>query len=272
MNTLVVSRGILDRSVVELLRAIPLIERPAFALSVCARHLLGYGKACPPPPTDAAFEGMVKTGNFANESLRLIARRRPGVVVISQEAGQPGSLARLASDGVCLLNRGRTPVLLLPTVCSAPPGGRVIIAATCTGAPSVADGTRISELLDLTGSEVVVISIAPPFYPPFSRVSLGMRRYESKALHEVWDEQAGEATAQAGLIAAQLTACGRKPLFVGRTGRFAEEVSQASRSADTSLVCLLIDQRARKRLSKSVLLELFEKANAPVMLVPSAAR
>ncbi len=269
MSTIVVSRGILCRSAAEVIRGIPLIESPSVALSVCSN---GKNSVSRSSLAGVASEEIVKTGNFTNESRRVIAERRPRVVVVSQEAGQPGSLARLASDGVCLLNRGRTPVLLLPAVCSVPRRGRVVIAAMCTGNPSVADGTSIPELLDLRGSEVVVISIARPFYPPFSRVAVGMRGCRSIALREIWEEQASEATAQAGLIAAQLTGCGRKPLFVGRTGRFTDEVRQASQSADTSLVCLLVGQHARKCLRKSVLLELLEKANAPIMLVPSAGR
>jgi len=270
VSTVIISRGILDGSTAERLRTLPLIEKSHFSISICSRRLpwLGNGSANKMSSHSTNSEGIVRTGNFTNESLHAIAQQQPKIIAISQETGQKGSLARLASDGLCLLNKGRTPVLLLPTPFSAPSSGRVLIAAMCSGIPSVTDGTSIPGLLDLNGREVVVMSIARPFHPPFTRVAMAMRGNQSRALREIWEEQTGEATVQAELIATHLSKCGKKPLFVGRTGRFANEVCQASRSADTSLVCLLMGQRARKWLNKSVLIELLEKANAPILLVP----
>jgi hypothetical protein len=143
-----------------------------------------------------------------------------------------------------------------------------VIATEYTGSEPAACWDDVPRLVDLARTDAVVVSVARRFYPPFSRVSPGMRCQFSTALREIWEEQSANAAVEAGLIAARLVSEGRKPLFVGRTGDFVEEVSQAARSAGASLVCLLVGRKSRKSLDRHALADLLMKADAPVMLIP----
>lgn len=286
MDAVMASRGSLSACAVQMLRDLPVADVDVFALSVHRRgHQPEQCRVLAQARTDSGqthgatmalsedcLEVVVKTGNFITEVIRTVTQQKPELIVVQQEARRPGSLACLAADGVRVSSHSRASVLLIPSVCSVSSSTRVVVGTVSQNSHAIADTRGLQRVLDMNRADIVVAAVASPFYPPLSRVVPNMRGCQSRAIREIHDEQAVEATAHAEQIAAQL-ACGKaKPLYVGRTGRFVQEISQVVGSNDTSLLCLLIDSFARKWLNKSTLLEMLENIDVPVLLAPATER
>lgn len=247
MGAIIASRGPVDPGVGKVLEALPLAIGDTFALSVCPRRWFG---------------------GFASAVISEARQRAADLVVVAQEGPKAGALRRLAADGIRICEHIPMPVLLLPAEHSAPAGGRVVVSAVAHGEAPVAAGTPLRRLLDLAGAEAVVASIARPFFPPFSRIAVGMRACQMKALREVWEKQASDAATEAAMIVDQLPSGGARPLYLGRTGRFVDEVREIAQSGETSLVCVLFDPCARKWLGRSMLADLLRSVNVPLLLAP----
>lgn len=230
-------------------------------LSVVAEPTTVLSAACP--------EVLAKTGNFIKETMRVVNLHKPELVVLTQEVNQAGSLACLAHDGLRIFNQSKTSVLLLSMVATASHSRRVVVGAPALDSNSDLSAANVSSIMNPTEAEIIVAVVANPFYPPLSRVVPNMRGCQSRALREIHDEQAVEATAQAAMMADQLARTKVKPLYVGRTGRLVSELSQIVRSNDTSLLCLLVDSSSRKWLNRSKLLEMLENVDVPILVVPA---
>lgn len=261
MNAVIASRQGCGGCTAQMLKSLPMVEMDVVGMDECRET-----PSCATRLPAARSWARSRAGGFVREIARLIDRQGAELVVLPQNDSPSGSLARLVADGMGILSRGRKSVLLMPSQCLIPESNRVVVGMISNDSRKSADAGSLRQVLDLNKAEPVVVAVASPFYPPFSRVANTMRGCQSQAIREVWEEQAGEATAQAAAVAEQLAQDSSKPLYIGRTGQFVSEITQVVRSDSTSLLCLLPQSSTRKWLSRSTLLDVLESVNVPVML------
>ena len=195
-------------------------------------------------------------------------------IALVDRGENPAHRRRLAHDAATVLRRTRKPVLLAVGECPTETGGSLLVAMEGCARPAETVAPSVEAFSDLSAAEVVVLSVAKPFHPLFSRVAIGMRSERRTAIRQIHEAQVCEAETDALRLCENLRNSGAKAWAVGRVGRFVSELAAIVRSSGCSLVCVPLgeSQAAQERRTRSLLDQLLERVETPVLLLPVARR
>ena len=292
-KTVIASRGAVNPSACKLIQNLPLHPMEMVALSVnkryprerqtrsyaCSGESLGkdttasINAPCETYVSDnKQIEAICRSGDFVRVLVDMADSDDVVMTALFEESIDPQCRHQVARDASAVLSRTRKPVLVTAGEHSARAKGNLLVA--------VREGTKRTRLTeyhidisDMAGIEVVVLSVASPFWPVFSKMAVGMRSGQGKVVREIHDTQIQDATDDAMFLSDTLRARGAKSWGIGKVGKFVSETRNTAESCDCALICIPVNDTdmAHVRRIRSLLVELLGCTRIPILMLPQKA-
>ena len=218
-------------------------------------------------------QGSTDNRHFVQTVISQATSGEVAAVALVEEDDIRNSHFQLAKDAAAILKRTHKPVILMHGLSRVGSKGPILATIVGRGEKSRLTGCRLDHVANLPGTEVAVVTIARPFRPMFSRVAVGMHQSLNTAVREIHDDQTREAADEAMFLCEQFRSKGAKSWSIGRVGKLSTEIRDAAESSDCSLLCFFADLRDinHERRFRSVLSELIDTSDVPIMIVPPYA-